>query len=201
MSIFFTSAISVFAQLRNVTGNFVLLGNGNYVTNILTLLIYLRLLLQKNMPAKAAGQGTKPPILGAQRASATPVAASWMSGCRPDFWSSIFLKNFFRRIFVPKAQEKHFMMSRSDFFHGFWCHENAKNAQNACFWAKNNIQNAVGGVCVRQNFFFLKFDQFAIWRTHLPNLEFWGGPTGTRNTILRKNVSQKTRPLRPKNDN
>ncbi len=59
---------------------------------------------------------------------------------------------------MPKAQEKHFMMAWSDFFHGFGGPQHGKNAKNTCFWAKNNIQNAVGGVCMRQIFFFLKFD-------------------------------------------
>ena len=83
--------------------SFVLLDNCNYVTNILTLLIYLRLLLQKNMPAKAAGQGTKPPSWG-HNAQAQLLAGRrcrvvyvWMSSSRflvLDFSEKIFLKDF-----------------------------------------------------------------------------------------------------------
>ena len=38
------------------------------------------------------------------------------------------------------------MMSQNNFFHGFGGPQHAKKAENACFWAKNNIQNAVGGM-------------------------------------------------------
>ena len=57
---------------------------------------------------------------------------------------------------MPKAQEKHFMMSRSDFFHGFGGPQHGKNAKNTCFWAKNNIQNAVGGGMRAPIFFLFK---------------------------------------------
>ena len=55
---------------------------------------------------------------------------------------------------MPKAQEKHFMMALNDFFHGFEGPQHGKNAENACFWVKNNIQNAVGGYTCAKIFSF-----------------------------------------------
>ena len=57
MSTYFTLAISVFAWLRNVL---VL----SIVDNVISTYVTYKLLWKK-MPAKAAGQGTRPPILGA----------------------------------------------------------------------------------------------------------------------------------------
>ena len=55
---------------------------------------------------------------------------------------------------MPKAQEKHFMMAQSDFFHGFGGPQHAKKAKNACFWAKNNIQNVIWGYACMEIFYF-----------------------------------------------
>ena len=154
MTTYFTFAISVFAWLRNVL---VL----SIVGNVLSTYVTYKLLWKKWRPRPPA-RAPNPPSWGHSAQAQLLSGRRRRRGCRPvcrhTFWSSIFLKKIFRRIFVPKAQEKHFMMSRSDFFHGLGRPQHAKNDENACFWAKNNIQNAVGGVCVRQFFFFLKFD-------------------------------------------
>ena len=50
------------------------------------------------------------------------------------------------------------MMSQNNFLHGFGGPQHAKKAENACFWAKNNIQNAVWGVCMHGKILFWKFD-------------------------------------------
>ena len=83
------------------------------------------------------------------------------------------------------------MMSQNNFFHGFGGPQHGKNDKNACFWAKNNIQNAVGGVCMHGKILFWKLDQFAIWRTHFPNLEFWEAPQDPATLFCRKTSLEK----------
>ena len=112
------------------------------------------LLLWKKCRPRPPGRAPNPPSWGHSAQAQLLLGRPYVVGCRPDFWSSIFLEFFFKRIFVPKAQEKHFMMSRNDFFHELGGPQHGKNAKNACFLAKNNIQNGVGGVCVHEKIYF-----------------------------------------------
>ena len=123
------------------------------------------------------------------------------SGCHHTFWSSIFLKKNFWRIFVPKAQEKHFIMPRSDFFHGFGGPQHAKNAKNGCFWAKNNIQNVVEGYARMEKFYFGNSISSLFGGPICQILSFgWEGHGDQQHYFAEKRPS-KNRPLRPKNYN
>ena len=52
----------------------------------------------------------------------------------------------------------------------------AKMPKSGVFGAQRNVPDGVGRVYDHQKILFLKFGQFAIWGTHLPNYEFWGAP-------------------------
>ena len=82
--------------------------------------------------------------------------------------------------------------------HGFWCHWKWVILHFACFWDPRKSDKCCRGVCMHQNILFLEFCYFGLWRTHLPNYEFWGPMLRPGTLFCRKKIFIFWCQLRPK---
>ncbi len=157
--------------------------------------------------------GPKPPILGA------PNPPSWGHSAQAQLLSGRFVVYGVVPCVVVTLFDHEFFWKI--LFNGFLCRRHRKNTlwwrgaissmglgvpnmvkmiKTPVFGQKIIFRMAYGGyACAKIFLFKIRLVRYL----EDPFAKSWvlGGPTGTRNTILRKNVPQKTRPLRPKNDN